>query len=471
MSKMKRFSFLLLALALVIGVLAACSGGNNNDGNNDNSQPPAQQQQQGGDNSGNDAAEPEPEPIVYPDLGGRTIKFAAWWDDFPPNPDTFEGQEKIERVKQAEQNYNVTIEWDIYSWGDMNQTFINSVLDGQPFADLTRFQYDWAMPAALNGQLQKFGDLWDPTYHTVLQPAPLLLNEEYGFTGFDPTDASGVFFNRTLIEELGLKSPHEYLKEDNWTWETFTELARAATRDTDNDGVNDTWGLSGWAHDFSMFAVASNDARLVYTAEGKEGLSDPNTIAAYEWIRQLHFDDKVWYAVNHANDYQERGTFSEGNILFEAAWLWQQGSMGDVDLGFVPFPKGPNASGYWSANDAANVWFIPAGVKDADIVLRILEDIERAPDDGSEEYPGQNALEARFNHQEDIDAVRMVNTPDRMVIHMIRAFENTGWPLYDLTHHLIVEAKPTATVMEEFRQQAQAAIDALYETLSEDQIQ
>lgn len=468
MSKMKRFSFLLLALVMVFGILAACSGGNNNANNDGANNDPGTTTPAPGNNNDNDAVEEE--PIVYPDLGGRTITFAAWWDGFEPTGDTIEGQERLERWKQAEENYNVTIEWEVLAWEDVNQAFINSVLDGQPFADLLRFQYDWALPAALNGQLQKFGDLWDPTYHEALAPAPLLLGEEYGFAEVsDVTDASGVFFNRGLIEELGLKSPHEYLDEGNWTWETFSELARAATRDVDNDGVNDYWGMSGWAHDFSMFAVASNDARFVYTSEGREGLSDPNTIAALEWIRQLHFDDQVWYAVNHANDYQERATFAEGNILFEAAWLWQRDSLvADIaDFGFVPFPMGPNATEYYSANDASNQWFIPAGVEDADVVLKILEDILRDADDGSEEYVGQNALEARFNHQEDIDAVRMVNTPDKMVIHMIRSFEHSGpgWPLYDITHGIIVDEKPTATVVEEFRQQAQASVDAMFETV------
>jgi multiple sugar transport system substrate-binding protein len=457
MVKLKGLS-LMLALVLIFGILAACASNNDSVNNNTDTAPPASDNKPVEEEKVEEIVE---EPIVYPDLGGRTITFAAWWN-LAPDPESLDGQERLDIIKQVESNYNVKIKFhEPLAWEEVNQTFITSVLDGKPFADLLRFQYDWALPAALKGQLQKFGDLADPEYITSISPAPLLLGEEYGFMGIDPTDASGVFYNRDIVEELGLKSPHDYLKEGNWTWETFTELAKAATKDTNNDGTNDYWGLAGWAHDFSQFAVASNDSRIVFDTENKEGLTDPKTIAAYEWIRQLHHDERVWKAIENPNAWTERDTFGTGDVLFTAGWLWQQGGFQEnVNLGFVPFPMGPSGTEYVSANDAGNTWFIPAGVKDADVVLRIYNDIYVNLND-DEDYPGQNALEGRFDHQEDIDAVRMVNTPDKMVLHYQRAFESTGFPVYDITHQIIVEGQPVATAVEMYKQQAQAAIDQL----------
>ena len=49
-------------------------------------------------------------------------------------------------------------------------------------------------------------------------------------------------YNHTLFQEAGLPSPHHYLAEGNWTWQTVTKPGRQLTRDTDGDGVTDMWG-------------------------------------------------------------------------------------------------------------------------------------------------------------------------------------------------------------------------------------
>ena len=60
---------------------------------------------------------------------------------------------------------------------------------------------------------------------------------------------------------------------------------------------------------------------------------------------------------------------------------------------------------------------------------------------------------------EDVEAVRMVNTPDKMVLQYQRAFESSGFPLYDVNHQIFVEKQPVATAVDMYKQQAQAAID------------
>ena len=51
-----------------------------------------------------------------------------------------------------------------------------------------------------------------------------------------------LYYNETMIENYGLKTPRDYIDEDNWTWDTFMELARQCTRDIDSDGKLDTVG-------------------------------------------------------------------------------------------------------------------------------------------------------------------------------------------------------------------------------------
>lgn len=458
MSKMKRLTLILLSLVLMLGILAACSGGNKGNEGSGNNDTPAQTTPSNNNGGGGDEPdEPDVPVIEYPDLGGREIKLVAWWP-LEPNPDDIAGQEALDRIAQVEENYNVKITFlEPLSWGDVNSTFTAAQLDGQPYADLFRLQYDWAIPAGVNGMLQKFGDLWDPDYFTVLRPSPEMLGEQYGFETFDASTSTGIFINYDILEELGLDNPHDLMAAGNWNWDSFKRLAKEATVDLDNDGVNDYWGLSGWAHDFSIFAVASNNSRFIFNDTMSEGLSDPRTVAAYEFIRELYHDEKVWQERDHANSHEERDVFVEGKSLFTAAFMWQSDGFREMNLGFVPFPMGPDATEYVSSNDAANTWFIPAGVPDADIVLRIYEDMQ--DHDQTEDYPGQNYLEQRFDRQEDIDAALSVT--EKVVLAEQRAYESNGWPVYDLTHQIIIEGQPTATVIEMYKDQAQAAIDAL----------
>ncbi len=51
----------------------------------------------------------------------------------------------------------------------------------------------------------------------------------------------------SLFEEEGLKTPLEYYKEGNWTWEVMVDLAQKLTKDKDGgDGEIDQYGLSSW---------------------------------------------------------------------------------------------------------------------------------------------------------------------------------------------------------------------------------
>lgn len=462
MSQLKRLTLILLSMVLVIGILAACSGGNNGDGKTKDPDPVTNGGNAGSNNEGNaggdEPAEPDVPEIVYPDLDGREIKLVAWWP-LEPDPDSIAGQDQLDRIAEVEANYNVTITYmEPLSWGDVNSVFTTAQLDGEPYADLFRLQYDWALPAAVNGMLQKFGDLWDPNTFTILRPSAQMLGEDYGFGSFDAADVTGVFFNYDILDELGLKSPHEYIAEGNWTWDTFKALARDATRDIDNDGVNDYWGLSGWAHDFSIFAVASNNSRFIFNDTLTEGLSDPRTVAAYEFIRELYHDEGVWQERDNADDYNERNVFAQGESLMTAAFMWQSDDFMDMNIGFVPFPLGPDGTEFVSSNDAANTWFIPAGVEQADIVLKIYDDLLTLP--MTEDYQGQDYLEQRFDRQEDIDAA--LSLQGKMILAEQRAYESEGFPVYGVVSQIITEGQPTATAIEMYKDQAQAAIDAVH---------
>ena len=66
-------------------------------------------------------------------------------------------------------------------------------------------------------------------------------NSFYAFNFGVPEPREGMFFNKRILQENGYDPdlPYDMQKDGTWTWETFEELCKKLTRDTDNDGVND----------------------------------------------------------------------------------------------------------------------------------------------------------------------------------------------------------------------------------------
>lgn len=50
-------------------------------------------------------------------------------------------------------------------------------------------------------------------------------------------------YNRTMMEDLGIKTPREYFEEGNWTYETFKQCLKDCTVDVDGDGQLDSLGI------------------------------------------------------------------------------------------------------------------------------------------------------------------------------------------------------------------------------------
>ena len=72
------------------------------------------------------------------------------------------------------------------------------------------------------------------------------------------------YYNKTMFENYGVKTPKEYFLEGNWTWETFMRCMEDMTKDVDADGTIDTYGLTGdsWGKLVNPYATDEN-GRLI----------------------------------------------------------------------------------------------------------------------------------------------------------------------------------------------------------------
>jgi multiple sugar transport system substrate-binding protein len=95
-----------------------------------------------------------------------------------------------------------------------------------------------------------------------------------------------VYYNEDLFDAAGVPYP-----SDKWTWDDFVETAVSLTKDTDNDGTIDQYGLGV---EPSLFRLApfvwQNDAPLVdYDVQPTRlTLTRPPSLAALQWFTDLH---------------------------------------------------------------------------------------------------------------------------------------------------------------------------------------
>ncbi len=169
-------------------------------------------------------------------------------------------------------------------------------------------------------------------------------------------------FNKRLLQEVGYSDTMMYdlVRSGEWNWETFETISRAISIDTDGDGENDIEGYASLANEYQE--LLSNGCPFVYQDEatGKwlAGTSNQKMITAAEWFMKLLADPDVCMgylseATFGMSNGARRTMFCEGKLGFIALWGGNFGAESDRinnaaidDYGFIPFPKGPDATEY-----------------------------------------------------------------------------------------------------------------------------
>lgn len=459
-SKLKKFRlFVLLVLLLT---LIACGGSDDSPTTKDADDATEDLVDETDGGSEDDVEEPTVDYIQTPemdfDLGGRTIKVVAWWDNAIPgdSPDTLQAQENL---KALEEKHNFTMEYVTIDYMEYQEAVTASLIANEPIGDIIRLAKNYTVPILVQRDMIWAIDEWVQNENSFnLQMTNDLFTHEgkgYAFShDHIDHDTTGLFYNRTLMDDLGLKPIQEYIEEDNWNWDTFKEVIMSANQDTNNDGQFDVWGLAN--RSVLPSALASNDAAL--TNGDKQTLDDPATVEVLEFMRELGQDGLA--RPTEGGDWTEpKQFFLQGNTLFYTGAYWEtndlRNDLAEYDIGFLPFPKGPNADDYRAFNSGVHGYAIPKVVDNPEQLIYIWEkiyDVESVYD-----YPGQASFESGFSNQDDIDNIR------RLTSNVV-AFDHFAFPNLDYyaIEHELIEGNAVSTIIETYSQTFQAAIDEVY---------
>lgn len=453
--RIRRMMFMLLCSLLLV-FLAACAGGANTGGSEADVPAPSNDS---ANNSGPDASagEDKDDEMDF-DMGGRVIKLVSWYDESIQG-DSPDGIQMLENLNRLKEKHNFEVDYVIVDYQEYRDKVTASLIAGEPLGDIIRMPRPWMIPSLTSQDL-----FWPLDEYVKNENAFVLQYTEefsqyngrgYGFRIGISGAASGIIYNRTLMNELGLDPLQNYVDTDTWNWDTFIEVAKQANRDTDNDGKIDVWGLA--TNDLLVQSLASNEAALFH--EGKQTLEDPKTLEVLNFIHRLAVEQAA--RPTEGGDWTEpKQFFIQGNTLMYPGHDYEMedlmNEMPEYDLGFLPFPKGPSATMYHSHNTIPNYYAIPRAVENPEQLVYIWEkiyDIESIYD-----YPHQASFERLFTTEEDINNARLA-VESFKVIEQIDYYPSL--PYYEFVGELR-DGVSVSTLIEKYKAPFQAAVDEVW---------
>ncbi|MDR9855718.1 extracellular solute-binding protein [Paenibacillus sp. VCA1] len=310
------------------------------------------------------ASEPE-KPTI--DMKGKPVRVVSW-GYAGGEAGTEAGDKRIELEKELEKKYNTKFQFSQIPWDGIQDKVTASIMAGEPIADVflldryraipTMVQKDFLMP--VDDVLDIDSGKW-----------PKNLREMGGFGGkvygFATSlgGGGGIYYNRKILKNEGLPDPQELDEKGEWNWDTFLDIAKKATKDTNGDGKIDQYGLALSHKNFVPAIIASNNADVTKEENGTltfDGDS-PNAMEALHFVSDLYNVHKV-VKPNQSGNWDDYITsFNQGNIAMRYGEGWEGGGIKEnlgKDYGFTYIPKGPKATDYANVT-TPSFWFVPKG--------------------------------------------------------------------------------------------------------------
>lgn len=434
MKKLKRVLALLLAVAMIAG-LAACG---NNSGNTTPT-PDAGKATDAPADPTKAPVEKDPEPTAEPeknwegipaqkdangniiDLGGIHVTLGDFWSAPVAEDQMTAADEALaDWMAWCAETYNFTwerkkmCEWgedgDLFAqWATAGTDGLNIIMCMTPGKSIAPLKQGLSFDLSTLDCLDFSEAKWNKSAVDECTLRGGIYGCNYGL--MEPRN--GVWFNKRLLQEAGIEPDSLYDLQENmeWNWAKFEELCAKTTRDTNSDGVYDTYALGDSNTALYNAAIASNGTCLFgKDANGKfvNNTLTEDYLTAINWAIELEKKYKMSAPVTFDADGNEvaanwdwfYASFINGEFAFQTDNEYRCTNMKDAgmadDFGFVCFPMGPKMNDYTNLV-TDNKWLIPASIdKDTAWKIAFVFDLYSQPLPGYED-PMDNILASRAN--------------------------------------------------------------------------
>ncbi len=321
--------------------------------------------------------EKNPLAAPYRDLGGVEYIIGDFWspEDEAGPPGMWVSPEEQYREELFEK-YNFTIrEKAVAGWGEMIEVCTDSILSGEPAANLFELEYRFIAKPLSSGcfydlaTLSEF-DFTDSKWNQDVLKLMTFGDSVYGMRVGVSEPTSGIIWNKQLFEEAGLdpELPYDLQASGEWTWSKFKELCEILTRDIDNDGATDVYATVSQGSEMLTALVFSTGEDFV--GRDARGMFYNNTDndkvkAAIDFAVSLYTKGyEMPQPENSQWDYFQTA-FREGEaaMTFSQVYMCEPGGVYgdwmDDEVGFVMTPK-PDGQDDYGGFVCDNIVIIPS---------------------------------------------------------------------------------------------------------------
>lgn len=332
----KPFVTLMLTVLMLAVVISGCSKGNNpgnSAGQNENT-----------GNSGNsqNGAAQEEVKLNDPNI---TILYHTSKEQYAEtkasNPGAYDAL--WETIPQFEGKFGGKVTVVAVPWGDQKSTLISMVNAGDQ-VDIAQAN-DQNFPIyplkKIVQPIDQYIDLNDELWNDSVTNAFTFGGKAYAVGS---TSAPIVmFYNKTMFDDNGVKTPSEYYAEGNWNWDTFREVAKELTQDTDGDGKVDQYGFGWWDAGYALMVASNGKTLLSYNDDGSitTNYDSENLKEAMQFTQDALLKDKFIDSSKDGDYFNAE--FKNGKLAMTAEYGFGGYSVfkSDYEIDFVPVPTGP----------------------------------------------------------------------------------------------------------------------------------
>lgn len=361
-------TLVVFMLMLVLG-LAACNGGGtpNTTASTDNGSDSTTEstEQNGSTTTGTaDTTETQVTKPVPNMMGQDFVIMVNKASTTDPRSESYTGnwkQEKIAQIEYVEDKYNINVVYKTYPadavyGGGRERFIITNSLNDTPQAHI------YEMPSfsisvlaeggailPLDSLIEEYGN---PGYWPEKAAFGTVLGQQYAYDDQYPLVGQGIYYNITLLEELLGEGqgtlPSELWLDGEWDWEAFEDISEQLLPGISSLGIEGAAVIGGRPYNWAYQMLGANGVHVVNSDLVSE-LATQESIDTLSFISSLVQTPGMWEYTSAPLSNASAPQFKEGNIAFhngEPYWIFDSSKwLGfDFEIGFVPYPTGPNTN-------------------------------------------------------------------------------------------------------------------------------
>lgn len=385
---------------------------------------------------------------------GGDLRVVSFYNIYADDDTTAVGK----AIKEYEETYGANVEYTQYDYSVYNNKLLQLAAGGNT-PDVI-FAYWGDMPRLAAIQLIQ---PVEPYLDVTKQNLQDLINSyvwqgKHYAASVQQVQTPLLWFNKTLLERAGItETPYDLWKAGNWNWDTFLEMAKKLTSDSDGDGEIDRWGFNTYNNGCFHWSNSATKVRMTEDGGVKITWKEDAYINATKFLQQLRFTDNV-LSQDGSTTISDFGTGITGMSYGTYEMLGSIVMNYNVDpanYGVAPFPTGPDFDGhYYAATNLVTIGNNCANPTGAGQLATLICEKERelfgdAPNLASPDY----------TKYLDDQAMEVITYS----VKDAQTYYEEGWGNWDPTYiyntNLLFDTKDPVTILDSIEPMFQAAID------------